>query len=161
MTCWRICIRYKAGIRDQGSGIREQGSGNREQGSGVRMREAGQKSVGQMLPGIAGIPMFLMFITMLNVYAGLRGAFGGGVTKYGVLALCTLLAAGVFGLLRLKKWGWSLVTAGCLLLSAGDFYLFSKLHAVFFLVRGIFVLLFFCSLVRPGARWRGMGRGIQ
>jgi hypothetical protein len=122
------------------------------------MSDAGRKSkaerVGQMLPGIAGICMFLMFMTMLNVYAGLRGAFGGGMTKYGVLALCTLLAAGIFGLLRLKKWGWSLVTAGCLLLSAGDFYLFSKLHAVFFLVRGIFVLLFFLYLVRQETRER-------
>jgi|SRR5271163_4361950 len=112
------------------------------------------RAAGQMLPGVAGICMFLMFMTLLNVYAGLRGAFGGGAAKYAVLALCTLLAAGIFGLLRLQKWGWSLVTAGCLLLSAGDFYLFSKLHAVFFLVRGIFVLLFFLYLVRQETRER-------
>jgi hypothetical protein len=120
------------------------------------MSEAERKSerAGQMLPGIAGICMFLMFMTMLNVYAGLRGAFGGSMTKYGVLGLCTLLAAGIFGLLRLQKWGWSLVTAGCLLLSAGDFYLFSRLHAVFFLVRGIFALLFFLYLVRQETRER-------
>ena len=83
-------------------------------------RKSGTDRAGQMLPGIAGICMFLMFMTMLNVYAGLRGAFGGGMTKYGVLALCTLLAAGIFGLLRLRKWGWSLVIAGCLLLAAGS-----------------------------------------
>jgi hypothetical protein len=123
------------------------------------MSDAGRSSgmaraAGQMLPGVAGICMFLMFMTLLNVYAGLRGAFGGGAAKYGMLALCTLLAAGIFGLLRLQKWGWSLVTAGCLLLSAGDFYLFSKLHAVFFLVRGIFVLLFFLYLVRQETRER-------
>jgi hypothetical protein len=123
------------------------------------MGDAGRTSgavsrAGQMLPGIAGISMFLMFMTMLNVYAGLRGAFGGGVTRYGILLLCTLLAVGIFGLLRLKKWGWSLVTAGCLLLSAGDFYLFAKLHAAFFLIRGIFVLLFFLYLVRPETRER-------
>jgi hypothetical protein len=122
------------------------------------MNEAGQKSgaerAGQMLPGIAGICMFLIFLTMLNVYAGLRGAYGEGVGKYGVLALCTLLAAGIFGLLRLQKWGWSLVTAGCLLLSAGDFYLFSRMHVAFFVVRGIFVLLFFLYLVRPETRAR-------
>jgi hypothetical protein len=117
-------------------------------------RKNGAERAGQMLPGIAGICMFLMFMTMLNVYAGLRGAFGGGVTKYGVLSLCTLLAAGIFGLLRLKKWGWSLVTAGCLLLSAGDFYLFSRLHAPFFVVRGIFGLLFFLYLVRQETRER-------
>jgi hypothetical protein len=109
---------------------------------------------GQMLPGVAGICMFMIFMTMLNVYAGLHGAFGEGTAKYGVLALCTLLAAGIFGLLRLKKWGWALVTAGCLLLSLGDFFLFEKTHAGFFMVRGLFALLFFLYLVRPEVRER-------
>ena len=109
---------------------------------------------GQMLPGIAGICMFMIFMTMLNVYAGLHGAFGEGTAKYGVLALCTLLAAGIFGLLRLKKWGWALVTAGCLLLSLGDFFWFEKTHAGFFMVRGLFALLFFLYLVRPEVRER-------
>ena len=109
---------------------------------------------GQMLPGIAGICMFMIFMTMLNVYAGLHGAFGEGTAKYGVLALCTLLAAGIFGLLRLKKWGWALVTAGCLLLSLGDFLLFEKTHAGFFMVRGLFALLFFLYLVRTEVRDR-------
>ena len=110
--------------------------------------------VGQMLPGIAGICMFLIFMTMMNVYAGLRGAFGEGVSKYGVLTLCTLLAVGIFGLLRLKKWGWALVTAGCMLLSAGDLFLFSRTHAGFFLVRGLFSLVFFLYLVRTEVRER-------
>ena len=109
---------------------------------------------GQMLPGIAGICMFLIFMTMLNVYATLHGAFGEGRAKYGVLALCTLLAAGIFGLLRLKKGGWALVASGCLLLSMGDFFLFHSLHAGFFLVRGLFALLFFLYLVRPEVRDR-------
>ena len=109
---------------------------------------------GQMLPGIAGICMFLIFMTMLNVYAGLHGAFGEGVSKYGVLTLCTLLAVGIFGLLRLKKWGWALVTAGCLMLSLGDFYFFEKSHTGFFLVRALFSLLFFLYLVRTEVRER-------
>ncbi len=109
---------------------------------------------GQMLPGVAGICMFLIFTTMLNVYAGLQGMFGGGMTKYAILMLCTLLAAGIFGLLRLKKWGWALVTAGCLLLSSGDFFFFTKNHQTFFLVRGIFILVFFLYLVRTETRER-------
>lgn len=109
---------------------------------------------GQMLPGLAFICMFLIFLTMVNVYADLSGAFGAGVTKYGILTLCTLLAVGIFGLLRLKKWGWALVTAGCLLLSAGDFFFFTKSHQAFFLVRGIFVLVFFLYLVRAEIRER-------
>src|SRR5271156_6821929 len=109
---------------------------------------------GQMLPGIAGICLFMIIMTMVNVFAALRGAYGVGTAKIGILALCTLLAVGIFGLLRLRKWGWALVTAGCLLLSAGDFYLFSRLHALFFLIRGIFALLFFLYLVRQETRER-------
>lgn len=114
--------------------------------------EVGAK--GQMLPGIAGICMFMSFMTMVNVYAGLHGAFGSGATKYGILTLCTLLAAGIFGLLRLQKWGWALVTAGCLLFAAGDFFYYSKTHTGFFLVRGLFVLLFFLYLARQETRER-------
>ena len=114
--------------------------------------EVGAK--GQMLPGIAGICMFMIFMTMVNVYAGLHGTFGSGVAKYGILTLCTLLAAGIFGLVRLQKWGWALVTAGCLLFAAGDFFYFSKKHMAFFLVRGLFVLLFFLYLARQETRER-------
>jgi hypothetical protein len=91
---------------------------------------------------------------MVNVYGALHGAFGEGAARIGVLALCTLLAAGIYGLLRLRKWGWALVTAGCLLFAAGDFYSFSKIHQAFPLVRGLFVLLFFLYLVRPETRER-------
>ena len=114
-------------------------------------RDAGS-SRGQMLPGIAGICMFMIFMTILNVYAGLNGMYGAGVTKYGILTLCTLLAIGIFGLLRLQKWGWSLVIAGCLLLAAGDFYFFTKAHQGFFLIRGLFVLVFFLYLARQETR---------
>ena len=109
---------------------------------------------GQMLPGIAAICLYMIFMTMVNVYAALHGAFGAGAAKVGVFTLCTLLAAGIFGLLRLRKWGWALVTAGCLLFAAGDFYTFSKIHQAFLLVRGLFVLLFFLYLVRQETRER-------
>ena len=109
---------------------------------------------GQMLPGIAGISMFMIFMTMLNAYAALHGSFGNGTAKYGVLTMCSLLAVGIFGLLRLRKWGWALVTAGCLLLSVGDFFYFEKTHAGFFLVRGLFDLLFFLYLSRTEVRER-------
>jgi hypothetical protein len=98
--------------------------------------------------------MFLIFMTMVNAYAGLTGRFGLGTAKYGVLALCTLLALGVFGLLRLRKWGWAIVNAGCLLLSIGYMFLFSKTHAVPLLVNGLFALVFFLYLSRQEVRER-------
>ena len=109
---------------------------------------------GQMLPGIAGICLFMIFMTMVNVYAALTGTFGSGVAKYGILLLCTLLAAGILGLLRLTKWGWALVTAGCLLFATGYFFYFSKTHVGFFLVQGLFGLIFFLYLIRQETRDR-------
>ena len=117
--------------------------------------ETGSKDVkGRMLPGIAGVCLFMIVMTTANVYAALVGTYGSGVAKVGILALCTLLAAGILGLLRLRKWGWALVTAGCLLFVAGDFFYFSRIHAGFFLVRGLFVLVFFLYLVRQETRER-------
>lgn len=113
-----------------------------------------QARAGGMLPGIAGISMFMIFMTILNAFAALRGSFGTTGAKYSVLAICTLLAVGVFGLLRLKKWGWAIVTAGCLLLSAGDFYFFEKTKTGFFLIRALLVLVFFLYLVRAAVRDR-------
>jgi hypothetical protein len=118
------------------------------------MDERRENKTEQMLPGIAGICMFLIFMTMINVYAGLSGRFGQGTAKYGVLALCTLLAAGIFGLLRLKKWGWAIVSAGCLLLSIGYMYLFARTHAGSLLVNGLFALIFFLYLARQQVRDR-------
>jgi len=107
-----------------------------------------------MLPGVAGICLFLLFFTMVNVYGALTGAYGSGAGKYGVLAICTLLATGIFGLLRLYRWGWAVVVAGCLLVAAGDMYFYSKTHVVFFVIRGLFELVFFLYLVRPEVRDR-------
>lgn len=117
-------------------------------------RETNRESKGQMLPGLAMICLFLILLTILNVYAALSGAYGTGPARYGVLAVCTLLAAGILGLLRLAKWGWALVTAGSLLLATGDLYYFTRMHAAFFLVRGLLELVFFLYLVRPEVRQR-------
>ena len=107
-----------------------------------------------MLPGVAAICMFLVFLTMVNVYGALVGGFGTGVGRYAVLTLCTMLAAGIFGLLRLQRWGWSMVLAGCVLLAVGDLYFFTKSHVGFFLLRGLFELVFFLYLVRVEVRER-------
>jgi hypothetical protein len=61
---------------------------------------------------------------------------------------------GIFGLLRLRKWGWALVTAGCLFLAAEYSYNFSKTHEWRGLVPGLFVMVFFLYLVRQETRAR-------
>ncbi|RZU41493.1 hypothetical protein [Edaphobacter modestus] len=107
-----------------------------------------------MLPGVAGICMFMLVMTTLNAFAALRGTFGQGRGKYGVLAICTLLAAGIFGLLRLTRWGWALVLAGCLTLFLGNMVYFRQTHAAPFVVQGLFALVFFLYLVRTEVRER-------
>lgn len=109
---------------------------------------------GKMLPGVAGIALFLLFFTLLNVFAALTGRFGTGASKTGALALATMLVAGIFGLLRMRRWGFAIVLAGSLLLSAGYFYLFRSTHQLPPLVQGFFMLLFFLYLVRPEVRDR-------
>jgi hypothetical protein len=109
---------------------------------------------GKMLPGVAGIALFLLMLTLLNVFAALNGKVATGAYKYGILAFCTLLVAGLFGLLRMRRWGHAIVMAGCLVLSAGFFYYFTRTHVVFSLVQGFFMLLFFLYLVRPEVRDR-------
>ena len=95
-----------------------------------------------------------MLVCLINVFAVLRGVAGVGAVKYGVLALCTLLVAGILGILRMRRWGYAIVTAGCLLLSAGYFYVYSRAHTVFFLIEGFFALVFFLYLIRPEVRDR-------
>jgi hypothetical protein len=109
---------------------------------------------GGILPGMAAISMFLLLVTMLNAFAALRGIFGTGTAKYGIFGVCTLLVVGVFGFLRLRRWGWALVTAGCLVMSIGDLYLFGHNHVGFFIVRALLELCFFLYLVRTQVRER-------
>jgi hypothetical protein len=116
--------------------------------------KTGKAAVGQMLPGVAGICLFMLFLTLMNVFGALRNTFGMGLAKYGVLALCTLLVAGIFGLLRMRRWGWALVLAGCVMLFTGDFFFFEKTRSGFFMIRGMFSLIFFLYLVRDEVRSR-------
>jgi hypothetical protein len=107
-----------------------------------------------MLPGMALISMYLLVLAMLNAFAALRGAFGAGAAKYSVFGICTLLVVGVFGLLKLKRWGWSIVAAGCLLMAAGYFYGFHQTHIAPYIVQGAFALVFFLYLSRTEVRER-------
>ena len=107
-----------------------------------------------MQPGMALIGMYLLVLAMLNAFAAARGSFGGGAAKYSILGICTLLAVGVFGLLRLLRWGWAIVSAGCVLMAAGYFYGFHRTHIAPYIVQGLFALVFFLYLSRTEVRER-------
>ena len=107
-----------------------------------------------MLPGMAVIAMYMLVLAMLNSFAALRGAFGSGPAKYSIFAICTLLVGGAFGLLALRRWGWAIVTAGCVLMAAGYFYGFHRTHIAPYIVQGLFALVFFLYLSRTEVRER-------
>jgi hypothetical protein len=107
-----------------------------------------------LLPGMAMIAMYLLLLAMLNAFAAMRGTFGLGAAKYTILGVCTLMVVGVFGMLRLRRWGWALVTAGCILMAFGYFYGFQKTHIPPYLINGLFAMVFFLYLVRTEVRDR-------
>ena len=107
-----------------------------------------------MLPGVAGICLFMAVLTIINAVAALQGKFGLGRGKYGVLALCTLLAVGVFGQLRMRRWGWALVLAGTLMLAMGYVAMSRTTHNPGMLVMALLDLCFFLYLVRTEVRDR-------
>jgi hypothetical protein len=107
-----------------------------------------------MLPGMAFIGMYLLLLAMLNAFAALRGIYGTGFARYGIFGICSLMVIGVFGFLRLRRWGWAIVAAGFLLLAAGDFYLYRHQHVGFLLIRALFSIVFFLYLSRTEVRER-------
>jgi hypothetical protein len=124
---------------------------------GFRDRHLPGVSAGEsrgMLPGMAFIGMYLLLLAMLNAFAAINGIYGKGLPRYGILAMCTLMVIGVFGYLRLRRWGWSIVAAGFLLLAAADFYLYAQKHAGFLLIRALFSIVFFLYLSRTEVRER-------
>jgi len=127
------------------------------QDTGFRSRHLPGIAAGEskgMLPGMALIGMYLLVLSMLNAFAAMRGTFGLGAAKFSILGVCTLLVIGIFGMLRLRRWGWSLVTAGCLLMAAGYFYGFHRMHAPPYIINGLFDLVFFLYLSRTEVRER-------
>jgi hypothetical protein len=107
-----------------------------------------------ILPGMAMVCMYLLLIAMLNAFAAMRGSFGLGTARYSIFGVCTLMVLGVFGLIRLKRWGWAITTAGCLLMAGGYFYGFHRVHAAPYVIQGIFNLMFFLYLIRTEVRER-------
>ena len=107
-----------------------------------------------MLPGMAMIGLYLMIFSMLNAFAAARGTFGASTAKYSILGVCTLMVVGILGMLRLRRWGWAIVAAGCVLMAGGYFYGFHMAHRGPYIIQGLFAMVFFLYLVRTEVRER-------
>lgn len=113
----------------------------------------------RMLPGMAMIAIYLLFYALINVFYAVQGAFGYGPGRYAVLGIATLLVIGVFGLLRLRRWGWALVLGGALFVALYYVVQFIRAHigvvqGFGLLVQAAFFTLFFLYLVRDEVRVR-------
>jgi hypothetical protein len=106
-----------------------------------------------MLPGIAGICMFMLLVSMIGAIGALRGIYPGAARTV-VLAICTMIMIGVFGLLRLRRWGWALVIGGCLMMSLGYAYVSHATHNPGMLIMAGFAMCFFLYLSRTEVRER-------
>ena len=107
-----------------------------------------------MLPGMAMIGVYLLLMALMNVFAALHNAYGGGGAKYSVLGICTLMVVGVFGLLRMRRWGWAMVLAGTLMLAMGYVAMSRVTHNPGMLVMALLDLCFFLYLIRTEVRDR-------
>ncbi len=107
-----------------------------------------------MLPGMAVIGMYLLVFSMLNAFAAMRNVFGIGSVKYSIFGVCSLMLVGIFGMLRLRRWGWAIVSAGCVLMAAGYFYGFHASRHLPYIIQGLFALVFFLYLSRTEVRER-------
>jgi O-antigen/teichoic acid export membrane protein len=119
----------------------------------IKRRKIVAGEVGGMLPGIAGICLYMLVVALIGVVGVFRGVYQGEA-RYVVLPVCTLIVVGVFGLLRLRRWGWALVMAGALLMSAMYGFMARTMHQPGMWVMAGLDFCFFLYLVRPETRER-------
>ena len=105
-----------------------------------------------MLPGMAMVSIYMLIVAMVGGFGALNGRYAGA--RYVVLCVCTLVVVGVFGFLRLKRWGWALLTGGCLSLCLWIMYMSHVLHNPGMLVMALLNLCLFLYLIRTEVRER-------
>ena len=108
-----------------------------------------------MLPGMAMIAIFMLFIALANAFNVItHRATTRPSAVYAILAVSTCIVIGVFGFLRLRRWGWALLLGGCFFYSLGNVTLFAQTHQVGYLLPAAFAMVFFLYLVRTEIRDR-------
>lgn len=109
----------------------------------------------RMLPGMAMIAIFMLVIALANsVNVITHRALTRPSALYAILFVSSLIVIGVFGFLRLRRWGWALLLGGCFFYSLGNVTLFFQTHQPGYLLPAAFALVFFLYLVRTEIRDR-------
>ncbi len=119
--------------------------------SGTRPRSPRRAGV---LPGLLGISAYLILIAgSIFLQALPQRVFNVRAAALGMLASFLILNAAL-GLALLRRWGWAMATAACVLLLAYYSWLYARTHQSFLLVGCAANLIFFLYLVRPTVRKR-------
>ena len=109
----------------------------------------------RMLPGMAMIAIFMLFIALANAVNVLAHRASTRTSAlYAILTVSTLIVIGVFGFLRLRRWGWALLLGGCFFYSLGNVVLYFQTRVLGLLLPAAFALVFFLYLVRTEIRER-------
>lgn len=109
----------------------------------------------RMLPGMAMIAIFMLFVSLANAINVIAHRDQFRVSSlYAILFVATMILLGVFGFLRLKRWGWALLLGGCFFYSLGNVMLFYQRHLPGYLLPAAFSMVFFLYLVRTEIRER-------
>lgn len=109
----------------------------------------------RMLPGMAMIAIFMLFIALANAVNVLaHRAATRPSAVYAILFVSTMIVLGVFGFLRLRRWGWALLLGGCFFYSLGNVVLFAQVRRPGYLLPAAFSMVFFLYLVRTEIRER-------
>lgn len=109
----------------------------------------------RMLPGMAMIALFMLFIALANaVNVMAHRATTRPSALYAILLVSTAIVIGVFGFLKLRRWGWALLLGGCFFYSLGNVVLFFQTRQPGYLLPAAFAMVFFLYLVRTEIRDR-------
>ena len=101
---------------------------------------------------MAMVAVYMLIVAMVGGFGALNGRYAGG--RYVVLTVCTLVVIGIFGFLRLKRWGWALLTGGCLSLCLWIMYMSHAMHNPGLLILAGLNLCLFLYLIRTEVRER-------
>lgn len=108
-----------------------------------------------MLPGMAMIAIFMLFIAVANsVNVVVHRSTTRSSAVYAILFVSSMIVLGVFGFLRLRRWGWALLLGGCFFYSLGNVVIFFQTHQGHYLLPAAFAMVFFLYLVRTEIRER-------
>lgn len=109
----------------------------------------------RILPGMAMIAIFMLFIALANAVNVLSHRASTRTSAiYAILIVSTLIVIGVFGFLRLRRWGWALLLGGTFFYSLGNVVLFAQTRQPGYLLPAAFSMVFFLYLVRTEIRDR-------